>query len=78
MYEVLTENFNPYNISFQEESNIEVQVANNPTVRPIILEEFKQLCAAKLIDIMTRCWEHEARNRPSMDTILLALEEFAK
>ncbi len=70
MYELLTENTNPYgNIM-----NIELQVCQKPDFRPQIpvLTDESML---KYAEIMQNCWSHNAVLRPTCDELVANLEQ---
>jgi len=78
MYEVLTNNWVPYG---QNEMNIEMRVAMDANYRPNLPLEMKTaklnsslgMCTA----LITRCWEHESANRPTMSSVLSSLNQIA-
>lgn len=72
MFELLAENVHPYG---KASINIEMQVAKNPTFRPVLPPEVT-ITHDKLwyISLMTRCWSHDPRERPPFEEIISKLE----
>jgi serine/threonine protein kinase len=73
MFEVLTESLNPYS-NMQNQTCIEVKVANNPQLRPLIPKQHEEQLPW-YCDLMRQSWQHEAQKRPSFSTIIQVLEK---
>lgn len=70
MYEILTNNFNPYNV--ESEHNIDRKVADNPRFRPNLVNTKTYLYQQ---EIMETCWNHHPDKRPSFNKILKDLKD---
>ena len=71
MYEILTNNFDPYNKQGSEH-NIDRKVAENPSYRPRLSNTKTKLYQQ---NIMIRCWSHNPDKRPPFGKILKDLED---
>lgn len=72
MYEVLTENTNPYGASIM---NVEYQVSQDANFRPKLPQSLNiDESISVYIELMQQCWKHSPSERPSTDEIITSLE----
>ncbi len=77
MYEIVTENTNPYG-TYSTTMNIELQVCQNANFRPQVPSAILQQADESMlqyIELMKLCWNHQASQRPSTDEIIVSLEQ---
>jgi hypothetical protein len=55
--------------------NIELRVANNPDLRPLIPKKFENKKYFEFINLMKKCWKHEPKERPNFNEITMTLQE---
>lgn len=81
MFEILTENLNPYKDILDEGKNVEMTVANNPNCRPKFTSRQINLYQGDekfiwFIKLMKRAWSDDPFNRPSFGKIIKSFNEF--
>jgi serine/threonine protein kinase len=55
--------------------NIELRVANNPDLRPVIPKKFENKKYFEFVDVMRKCWKHDPKERPNFNEITMTLQE---
>lgn len=70
MWELFAQKLDPFE-EFNEQGSLELKIASNPQFRP----NPPSNTATWIIDMMQRCWSHEAAERPSFVEIASILDE---